>query len=874
MFTKFRRRYFAFLTVILVMFGVLIAQYYHLMLGSTTEETAAVADTGVKSISVKGMRGSILDVNGIPLAYNEASYNIEFIYDVTKKASSDYANYTQIFLQTIELVEKNGGDIIDTFLIARDDETGAFGFDVGDIPDTARAKRILNWCINMYLVSTTLKPEDNNSDLDEKVKLMYAELRKEYGISEDVEDQQAQALIAEGIYNELRTRYRIPEQTDYETAVKLLSIWQEVQLISWRPYLPVTIAYDVDYQTVLEIEMRANELTGMSIAESSVRVYPKNSTAAHIIGYQGRITAEDDTEEYTALGYDIDNDLVGKEGIEATMESYLTGSSAERQGERLVEVDNRTGMIVEELSSTTGKRGDTVVLTIDLEMQEVLDKALADNIERVYEMQQEKYLANKESYDAKVKNRTEPEVNMCVSGAAIVMDVNTGDVLAMSNYPSYDLNLFTGGITDEDFQTLLEDPAKPMFNNAISSVSVPGSIFKMCTAVAGLMEGEITINEIINDEGPYTKVMQAGYIGITPVCGIEPYFSRHADNQNVVKALRDSCNYYFYEVAYRLGIDRVNEWADKFGLTSKTGIELTGEAKGRVGNQLVMYDNTKELSEQVTAIPLLVYNRIYALLKEWGEERNVEYTDAQLTEAATRILKLAGAEDGKRSWGPEIRTILSEVLDIPERYADSSGWSLTLNQYLTEIIWSPANTVRQGIGATPTQLTPIAVARYIAALANGGKVLEPHVVDKVIDAEGNVVKDVETVIVNDLEIPRNILDAICEGMSAVVSYEDGGTAGSIFRDFEYSGQFVGKTGTGKVSEVDLENNGWFVCFAPFGQDENGNELKPEIAMVVFLPHGYSGGSAGYCARDFLQYYFDKQTASAEMALPSEGTLLD
>jgi len=828
-------RYIVLLSLILALFLFLGGAYLSLVMSVETvtdeEGKETVVTVTTREIEVEGKRGSILDSNGIPLAYDTASYDVQFTWDTNSRKSSDRANYTRIFMKTIGIIEENGGEVIDSFMITKD-ENGEFIFDVQDLNEKAQKSRIEKWCKNMQISDAELSPEE--------------------------------------MYYELRASYRIPEDATFEEASKMLSIWQEAQLGSFKSYIPVTIAENVSYNTVLEIETRANELIGMSIKESSSRVYPKSTLAAHAIGYTGKITAEDDVERYEEFGYDIDNDTIGKSGIESTMEEYLTASTSEKKGAKTVSVD-ASGGLLEELDYTGAKDGDDVILTIDVKMQEVLEAALKKNIEDVHEYQVETYNIpeKKEKYDDLVKNRKEPEVNMCISGAAIVIDPRTADIKAIASYPNYDLNLFVGGISDEDFKALNEDKATPLFNNAVSSATTPGSIFKMCTGIAGLMEGVITTTETINDEGPYTEHIKDG--ARAPACWVKPNYYKHADNQTIIEALKVSCNYYFYEVADRLGIDKLKKWVDKFGLTSKTGIELTSEAVGRIGSQETLYNREAPISDQYSYTPLLVYNRIYSILEEYGEERNVEYTPELLKEAATKIVQLAGSVVGKTDYGDEIRQIMSDVLEIPVRYSktDPNRRTLTINEYLSQLVWTDANTVTQGIGTEPTQLTPIAVAKYVCAVANGGKVLQPHIVDRVVDQDGNVVYQTETEVLEDLNIPDNFMNAVHEGMKEVVSENQGGSFELFDEDFKYTDILAAKTGTGRVSEVDLENNGWFVCFAPL--DEN---QEPEIAVIVCLPHGAAGIRAGQTAVDFLQYYFDAKNAVAETEIPVEGTLVE
>ena len=306
----------------------------------------------------------------------------------------------------------------------------------------------------------------------------------------------------------------------------------------------------------------------------------------------GRIVDEEELEEKEALGYTAE-DLVGKVGIEATMETYLSGCLTARQGKLTYSLDE-AGSIIKQIDYIVPKQGDNVVLTIDIGLQEITEEALAANVQKIRQEQEQAYADNKQKYDQLLSERSVQELSLANAGAAIVMEVDTGNVLTLASYPSYDLNLFTGGISDEDYQALLDQEGSPLFNNATSSTSTPGSIFKMATAVAGLMEGEITVNTTIVDSGPYDKYVKEG--SDAPACWVKPNYSSHG-RQNVVAALKNSCNYFFFEVADRLGIERLTDWVGKLGLTSKTNIQLTGEKQ---------WDGSEDLKFFMTVHYLLI----------------------------------------------------------------------------------------------------------------------------------------------------------------------------------------------------------------------------------------------------------------------------
>lgn len=821
MFARQKARYIVYIVALVMVFSFLNISLHGLTTQEKEEYQPNIKKGGVETLSVAGTRGSIYDANGVLLAYDVKSYDVEFYRDPANNASSDRARYTSILMEAIEIIERGGGKMIDSFTLKKN-EDGSFGYNLEGLSDAQKESRIEGWLDNMQVVDREADPED--------------------------------------IYYELRSRFRIPEEADYTLARKLLSIWQEVQMNMYQSHIPVTIATNISFETVAELEAKANELLGIRIVTSSTRVYPKGESAAHIIGYLGRI---DDTEieEKEALGY-TEKDLIGKAGIEASMEGYLSGATSEKRGTREVKTDDK-GSIIEEISFIKPKQGNNVVLTIDMGLQEVAEKALAENILQINKEQKQQYAENKYDYDKILTERQNEDISYIEAGAAIVMEVKTGNILAMVSYPAYDLNLFVGGISQADYQALLDAPGAPLFDKAISSTSTPGSIFKMVTATAGLMEGVISVNTHITDEGPYNKYVTGD--GVAPECWVAPYFSSHG-SQNVSLALKNSCNYFFYDVADRLGIERLKQWTDNYGLLSKTNVELTNEKVGWIGEQAVIYDATKPISEQKTYRPQLVYNKLIEQLRQFGIDRGVNYNDAQTDAAALGLMALteeAAAKDFKI--GAEIREVLSRELDIPDNIALRRGWTLTIMDTIRELIWTSTDTVTQGIGATPTELTPIAVARYMCAVGNGGKVYDAHLVDKIIDQDNKVVEDITPTLVRDLALPTNYLNALFEGMESVVSLEDGGTAGRAFADFEYKDIIMGKTGTAPVSRIDLEDNIWLCLLAP--------RTDPEIAVVIFLPNGLSDTKGFPTAKTIVSHYFNTKYGE-QTTSPEEGTLVN
>lgn len=819
--TSIKRRYVGVCVLVLLLFLAMVLKLADLQLIQGQAYSERSENSKTREIVLKGERGRILDANGIPLAYDQKSYDVVFYRDRTKRDNNAVRQYTQIIRDTIRMVESNGDKVVANFAIQKN-AAGEFEFYWG-VEDPAVAEvRENNWRKNMQL---------SKDFINETPDVIYWHLRNQ--------------------------RYYIPEDASDEEALKILGIWQEVQLTSYIAYLPVTVAKNVSTKTVAQIEARSADLQGMQITEGTTRVYPKRDVAAHVLGYTSRIS-ESELIRLSNKKY-AREDMIGVSGIEQTYEEYLTGSTLDHQGKRVVEINN-LGVITRELSMDKPTNGNDVILTLDLNLQAVAEKALSDNILHIREdVQEPKYLEEQEKYDALLSTRENKEIQYAQEGALVVMEVNTGRVLALVSYPSYDLNLFVNGISKEDYALLLEDPRSPLFNKAISSKGTPGSIFKMVVGLGGLEESVVSLEERITDEGPYNAYVTAGQTG--PRCWVRPNYHKHAD-LNIEGALAVSCNYYFFEVANRLGVDRLTEWSSKLGLTTKTGIELPAEATGQVGNQSVLYDIDKTINSQMTSRPLLVHRAVTNAIFSVGQEIGVSYDETVVNTAAEKMMKYSVQHN---QIGPEIRRLLQDDIGIPLAIIRNKNLDKTITDYLGELKWTPNNTIVVGIGQDLTTITPIGVARYLSAIVNGGTVYQASIVKSVVSPDGQVLEEKQPVVVNQLDVHPEYLKAIRDGMKSVVSEEDGGTAAKHFKNWAYTSMIGGKTGSAQVSQIDMESNSWFVAYAP--QD------NPEIAVVAFIPHGNSGSDSAPAIKGVLEYYLDKKLNTPDSNITPQNTML-
>lgn len=829
-------RFIILALVLVLMATVLFKSLYELTVIRGEDYYNTAKSESLSTIKTKGRRGAILDRNGLVLAYDETCFNVCFMRDGNNRSDYDSAVYTEALIKAIGIINEGGMQTIDTSYI-RINDSGEYYYDFGSNNENTIKSRYRNFC---NACGFNMKDKDDMSTW----------------------------ITAEDAYLKLRRLWFIPEEMPFDEAVKIISVRQDVLLNDYRSYEPVVIAADVSEDIVAKLEME--QLPGIETRLSTRRVYPYGTTAAHILGYCQKMT-EENASEYLALGYGYD-DKIGVSGIEATMESYLTGCTSEKQGSTVIKT-NANKAVIEVISVDPPTDGGDVTLTIDLPMQTAAEAALESIVKRIYEKQLDRIDPDRDGvYNDKYSEYDSLE--LAKTGAIVVLDVSNGDVLAMASYPSFDPNWFVSGLTAEQAEYLYtgEEAGKttPARNKAISMKLAPGSIFKMCTGIAGLMEGAVGLDERIDDHSPYyVKDPDTGeIINQNPVKCWTSYPERHAA-QTVIEALKNSCNYYFCEVANRIGINALAKWAKRLGLADKTGIELTSESVGIIGGQSVLYDNTRSYDKQDTSLPVLIHRALVARLRGYQESRGVQSSDEAYSRCAERLMQLQdGSLVGK---GADVRRILSEELGIPDGITRSRNWVNEIMSLLNEIQWKPTLTIRTGIGQSIMLVTPIAAARYAAAIANGGTVYDVHIVKNAVSPTGETLLNVEPSVFDYIDAPAEYWDAIKKGMAEVVSPEDGGTAGEAFsEEFAekgYLARISGKTGSAQVGNVtvDVQNTGWFVAFAP--NDD------PDIAVCVCIPNGYSGSSTAGAIEEILTYYFSKLEASSPETLSDPDSVL-
>ena len=379
------------------------------------------------------------------------------------------------------------------------------------------------------------------------------EIQKKWKKENDIDEN----ATAEECFYFLKKEYKI-EQEDIEEAYKIMIVRYEIARNGYSSIRPVTIAKDVSRASAVKLGEQSIYFPGISATTEPLVSYPSGSLASHILGYVGNITqAELDGREDT---YGI-NDVIGKVGIQYVFEEYLRGQNGIKQLDMSVD-----GNITDEYITKEAVAGSDVILTIDANLQAVTEKALVNNIK-------------------KIASGGFSKTSEAKAGAAVVMNVKTGEILAMASYPDYEPELFVNGISQKKLDEY--NKGDNIFNRAISGVYAPGSTFKMITAIAGLETGAITPTEKINDVGVYKKAHE-------PACWIWNSYGMTHGWLNVTDAIIHSCNYFFYEVGYRVTIDNIAKYAKYYGLGQKTNIELPMEEEGVVATR----DKAKERGDE------------------------------------------------------------------------------------------------------------------------------------------------------------------------------------------------------------------------------------------------------------------------------------
>lgn len=531
----------------------------------------------LRTKNITAPRGEIYDRNGVILATNKLSYDVElYKVRVSTKEQNDG------ILRLVEILNENSDKVYSTFPV--NDDLNGFNFE-----NTEEEQK---WKKEMKLDST---------------------------------------LTFDQVIDKYIEKYELQDYSDNRlNQIKMIEIKYEANLNGYSLFNSATIAKDISQKSVAKIGEEKYKIYGISIVSVPKRYYPNGNLLSHTIGYVSKISSTE-YEKEKEEGYSV-NSVVGKAGIEQSFEKYLKGKDGV-----IKEETDTLGNVSSQTETTEAKSGDNVTLTIDYRLQKVAEESLLNTINGL----QNGTLVGKKFSDAN-------------AGAVVVLDVDSGEVLASASYPTYDINSLIGGISLKDWNALQNNSLHPMLNRVVSGTYSPGSTFKMLVGMAGLMNGKITVDEKYYDPGIYPY-------GYHPKCWL--YTDRHMTHGwiNIEGAIKGSCNCYFYEVGRRIGISEIVKYAKLFGLGQKTGIELSGEAAGTIAG-------ADDKSEDGLKSPWYLGDTLSAAIGQSGSS----YTPIQLANYIATI-----ANGGKLNKVSLIKSVDNEVAGTSESLAD-------INKYTSE----------------------------------------------------------------------------------------------------------------------------------------------------------------------------------------------
>lgn len=701
-------RLFAFGLLVVALLALCVGTLYKLQI---IEGAAYYEESQNKQGSeqtVTAARGNILDRYGRVLVSNRECYNLK-ISD-KRLFSDEVEDPNAVILQMINMVEAAGDKYTDDLPITKEPP-----FEYTNMTDIQRM------LLNAYL--------------------------KDKGLDEDT--------TAVELMSYFRTRYDIAGSYNAEEMRKIASVRYAVNVrytINTNPYVFVE---DASIDLISDLMGVVGNV--VEVETSYIREY-NTQYAAHILGYV-QAMSDADMEKYRPgkenSTYDYDT-KVGKDGVELAFENWLHGTNGKATVERTA-----SGTVTSTIYTEDPVPGNHVYLTIDIQLQEAVERILETGIQTLQLKRDE------DNLKAVSEGRTDDVREDIQGGAIVVVDIKTGEPLAIASYPTYNLSTLL-----EDYDEISSTEYDPLFNRALLGAYAPGSTFKPCTAIAGLSENIINTETQILCDGVFTKYADQGY---APECWIYTQDHLTHGNDNVTEALKDSCNIFFYTVADNLGIRKLMEYAEDFGLGESTGIELV-ETTGNMANP-----------------------------------------DNHLT------------------------------YDVDE--------------------WVDGDTVQTGIGQSDSLFTPLQLAEYCAAIANGGTRHSAALLKSVrsfdysrqlYQKDTEALSTVETADYNWAAVQRGmyLMANDISSSSLTVYYALG--------NYSYNGvslPVAAKTGTSQLGE-DKTNNAIFMCYAPFDD--------PQIAISIVVERGQSGANLSSMARNVLDAYFglgDKSsTADSEYTL--------
>jgi len=736
-----------------------------------------------KTIRTDAPRGEIYDRNGVLLAGNHSGYAVDFSRNMM---SNKQANDSAALL--LDIFKRHGEKLIDEFPI-KVNKKGEYyySFDreiekwlkTNKMKAGTSARKAFNKLREHYEIS----PELSDVEAQQKMleigvsppisvkKMMFTEyINKQTFLEQFKIEMKNDGPPAEDAFREIIKFYELdkqfPDLSDKEYR-KILILRSALTSQGYWRWMPVKVASGVSEECVLEIKERSHDLGGVEIVSESVRYYPQKERASHVVGYLGKIADE---------GYASDNeyklsDLIGLSGIEKSQEDILRG----RDGMKNVLV-NSSGEVIRNLGDEkTAQKGKDIMLTIDVRLQKIAEESLKKALSGIrvkgsFDSSFGRYAFSDASPNAQV-------------GAAVLVDIKTGEPLAIASEPGFDPNVFAEGISSEDWNALQGDnprdplAPRPLYNVAARTAVQPGSTFKPMT---GMVAQQMGLD-------PYRYLYDVHAVEI----GDREYTCMgHHGSVNLFSALQVSCNVFFYDAATgRDWSHRIGNSAADLGYAKKINPDVITKYAKQFG---LGVETGAEIDETITDPPTaeLKMKNMQSLLRQklFGEAEYI-FTEKILND----YNKLEDNINNIVSWAeenPPIEELKNRLMKLGVKKSEAFSTAQTIKySYFNFASWTTGDEFNIAIGQGENAYTPLQMARYIATMGNGGK-LNSFSLIKAVEGEG----EVERPKAKKSKIKSEYISNVLVGMRRVVT---GGTLSRGMSGLPFT--VAGKTGTAQRS---------------------------------------------------------------------------
>lgn len=912
-------RYKTFLLIMEVVFAVIIVRLIYIQIYKHDDYKERADTTSTKFVSEKAPRGMIYDKSGNVLATNTQTYSV--MYTTTEEANKSFFSTIK---SVFSILSENDEGFIDDLMLKLDKGGQPYFEYKTTNKNEQRVEEIrfkrdrgLNEEIEkkLYENKTEGLTESEVNTVDEKLleltpKEVFYKLVKNYDLIRLADENPSSEKLKE--YNEMSGEELlniISKKYSYEQIRNFLLVKDTLKMQSFKGFKTVVLASNIKRDTALIMLQKLNDLPGIDIKLEPTRCYPYNELASSVIGYISSIDNSNE-QKYELRGYDVSSDLVGVSGIESAFEEQLKGV----KGGKTVKVNSK-GRITKELFKLETYPGNNIHLTIDKDIQYAAEQALKDTMESIRTSKADPYPG-------------------ATRGAVVAVEVNTGRILASVSYPNYNPNIFaisgqlTNAQTKEYFRPNLESFGKELisfrglnktidalfpvvdgvrtdpydlyprafYNYATQGLIPPGSTFKPLTGLIGLEKGVVEPTETIYDRGKFDVHPETFGSSFGPECLLYTNYHSSHGSTDITRALEVSCNYYFYEVAYRLykqaassieGLDSIAKYSWKFGLganpntkeRNSTGIEIE-ENFGQVynfasfKNQSILYAKF-ELRDYLESgnYKGIKFFIPFDYSNNGNDSEKLKEAKTSLKDKISERFNKIGVDNQALNTDDFAKTLIDDIKNImvlSDKYKENvTQYELKYNkkasldsqaQTIAEVIArfvindkgaeiiSPAQAIYASIGQGMNNFTPIQLASYVSTLANGGTRYKLHFVDKVTNLSGEVIQNYAPEVLDKVELKDSTINSIREGMYKA-NNDEGGTAARVFGNFPI--RTGGKTGTADFAERQKEIGrapyATYVSFAPL---EN-----PEIAFVGVIYDGGHGSSTAPVAKAVYEAYF-------------------